>query len=100
MMIISMSIRLTKSQFKLTEPNQNTINGNLKSSHYDVKDDLHDTINDDMDDMKEYKEYEDYVEPVKVKQSDDLSAEVEDENNVDATTKLIMVSNLFFFIDF
>ena len=30
------------------EPSQNIINGNLKSSQNDVKDDLHDTINTDM----------------------------------------------------
>ena len=36
------------------------------------------------------KEYEDYVDPVKVKQLDDISAEVEDENNVDVNTKLII----------
>ena len=41
-----------------------------------------------------YEEYEDYVEPVKVKQSDDISAEVEDENNLDVNT---MVSKLFVF---
>ena len=34
-----------------------------------------------------YKEYEDYVDPVKVKQLDHLSAEVEDENNVDVNNK-------------
>ena len=82
-----MSMRLTKRQLKLMEPNQNTINGNLKSSQNDVQDDPNDTINDDMKvEMTEptnYEEYENYFEPVEVKQSDDISAEV------DVNTKLI-----------
>ena len=78
MMIPAMSMRLTKRQLKLMEPNQNTINGNLKSSQNDVQDDPNDTINDNMKvEMTEptnYEEYEDYFEPVEVKQSDDVSA--------------------------
>ena len=92
-MIITMSMRLTKSKLKLTAPNQNTINGNLKSSQNDVEDDLHDTNNDDMEVemtylLTNYKEYLDYVEPVETKQSDDIT-EDEDEDNVDVNTKLI-----------
>ena len=40
-----------------------------------------------MTEQTNQEEYEDYVEQVKVKQSDDISAEVEDENNVDVNTK-------------
>ena len=44
---------IDKSKLKLTEQNQNTINGNLKSSQIDV-------------DPTNYKEYADYVEAVEV----------------------------------
>ena len=68
MMIMTMPVRLTKSQLKLREPNQNAIKCNLKSSQNDVRADFHVTINDDMEvEMTEptnYEEYEDYVEPV------------------------------------
>ena len=50
------------------EPNQNTINGNLKSSQNEVQDDPNDTINDDrkveMTEPTNYEEYENYFEPV------------------------------------
>jgi hypothetical protein len=73
------------------KPNQNIINGNLKNSQTNVKDDLHDSIIDDMKvDMNEhsyYKEYEDYLEPVDIKQLNYISAEVE--TNVDLNIKLI-----------
>ena len=36
-----------------------------------------------------HEEYEDQFGPVEDKQSDDISAEVEDENNIDVNTKLI-----------
>ena len=60
-MILAMSMRFTKSQLKLLEPNQNTINGNLKSSQNDIQDDPHYTINDGMkDEMTEPTNYEEY----------------------------------------
>ena len=43
MMILTMSMRLKKTQLKLMEPNQNTINGSLKGSQNDVQNDPHDT---------------------------------------------------------
>jgi hypothetical protein len=36
-----------------------------------------------------YEQYEEYVKQEEVKQSDDISAEVEDENNVDVIRRLI-----------
>ena len=36
-----------------------------------------------------YEQYEEYVKQVEVKQSDDISAEVEDEKNVDVISRLI-----------
>ena len=64
-MIITMRMRLTKS----------------------------DTIKDDMGIETEPNEpneqYEEYVKQVEVKQSDDISGEVEDEKNVDVISRLI-----------
>ena len=64
MMILTMSMRLRKSNLKLTEPNQNTINRTLKSLQNDVKDDPCVTINDDIE----------------------VEMRIEDENNVDENT--------------
>ena len=36
-----------------------------------------------------YEQYEEYVKQVEVKQSDDISAEVEDEKNVDVISRFI-----------
>jgi hypothetical protein len=36
-----------------------------------------------------YEQYEEYVKQVEVKQSDDASAEVDDEKNVDVISRLI-----------
>ena len=47
MMLLYMSMKLTKGHLKLTEPN-NKNDGYLKIFQNDVKDDPHDTINDDM----------------------------------------------------
>ena len=51
-----------------------------------------DTIKDDMEVETEpnvYEQYEEYVKQVEVKQSDDISAEVEDEKNVDVISRFI-----------
>ena len=74
-MILTMSMRLIKSQSKLVQPNQNIINGNLKSSQNDVQDEPYNTINDDMkvEMTGPNEEYEDYIEPEEVKLSDDIS---------------------------
>ena len=64
MMILTMSMSLRKSNLKLTEPNQNTINRTLKSLQNDVKDDPCVTINDDIE----------------------VEMRIEDENNVDENT--------------
>ena len=45
-------------------------------------------MNVEMTEPTTYEEYEEYVEPVEVKQANDISAEVEDENNVDVFTRL------------
>ena len=39
-----------------------------------------------------YEQYEEYVKQVEVKQSDDISAEVDDEKNVDVISRLIYYS--------
>jgi hypothetical protein len=39
-----------------------------------------------------YYQYEEYVKQVDVKQSDDISAEIDDEKNVDVTSRLIYYS--------
>ena len=39
-----------------------------------------------------YYQYEEYVKQVEVKQSNDISAEVDDENNVDVILRLIYYS--------
>ena len=36
-----------------------------------------------------YDQYEEYVKQVEVKQSDDISAEVDDEKNIDVISRLI-----------
>ena len=49
-----------------------------------------DTTKDDMEVETEpnvYEQYEEYVKQVEVKQSDDISAEVDDEKNVDIISK-------------
>ena len=51
-----------------------------------------DTTKDDMEVETEpnvYDQYEEYVKQAEVKQSDDISAEVDDENNVDVIIRLI-----------
>ena len=51
-----------------------------------------DTTKDDMEVETEpnvYDQYEEYVKQVEVKQSDDISAEVDDEKNVDVIIRLI-----------
>ena len=59
MMIITMRMRLTISDTIQTEPNEPN------------------------------EQYEEYVKQVEVKQSDDISGEVEDEKNVDVISRLI-----------
>jgi hypothetical protein len=41
-----------------------------------------------------YYQYEEYVKQVEVKQSDDIYAEVDDEKNVDVTSRLIVPSRV------
>jgi hypothetical protein len=57
-----------------------------------ANDELRDSIKDDMEVETEpnvYEQYEEYVTQVEVKQSDDISAEVEDEKNVDVISRFI-----------
>ena len=60
----------------------------------DVKagDELCDSIKDDMEVETEpnvYEQYEEYVTHVELQHSDDISAEVEDEKNVDVISRFI-----------
>ena len=58
-------------------------------------------MNVEMPEPTNYEEYEEYVKPVEVKQSNDISAEVEDENDVDVFTRLTYdsVKTLFVVVD-
>ena len=59
-------------------------------------------MNVEMPEPTTYEECEEYVKPVEVKQSNDISAEVEDENDVDVFTILTYgsVKTLFVVVDF
>ena len=50
-------------------------------------------MNVEMPEPTTYEEYEEYVKPVEVKQSNDISAEVEDDNNVDVFTSVKTLFN-------
>ena len=63
-----------------------------KNSNDKKKDELHDTIKDNMEVETEpnvYEQYDKNVKQAEVKQLDDISAEDEDEKNVDVISRLI-----------
>ena len=76
MMIITMRMRLTKTQMKQMCEMEIQLIATYRLIIDDVKDELRSTIKDDMEVETEpnvYEQNEEYVKEVEVKQSDDIS---------------------------